>query len=85
MNHLSPATPGTLRERFVQDMTVRGFTDKVLVGLRGGRLGSCDQGCKKGAEQGFAASARVVHELKEAEVVRQFVLRDAAVRSQPGT
>jgi len=27
--HLSPATPGTLRERFVQDMTVRGFTDKT--------------------------------------------------------
>ena len=29
MNHLSPATPGTLRERFVQDMTVRGFTGKT--------------------------------------------------------
>ena len=29
MNHLSPATPGALRERFVQDMTVRGFTDKT--------------------------------------------------------
>ena len=29
MNHLSPATPGTLRKRFVQDMTVRGFTDKT--------------------------------------------------------
>ena len=29
MNHLSPATPGTLHERFVQDMTVRGFTDKT--------------------------------------------------------
>jgi integrase/recombinase XerD len=29
MNHLSPATSGTLRERFVQDMTVRGFTDKT--------------------------------------------------------
>ena len=30
MNQLSPATPGTLRERFiVQDMTVRGFTDKT--------------------------------------------------------
>jgi integrase/recombinase XerD len=27
--HLSAATPGTLRERFVQDMTVRGFTDKT--------------------------------------------------------
>ena len=29
MNHLSPAAPGTLRERFVQDMSVRGFTDKT--------------------------------------------------------
>jgi hypothetical protein len=29
VNHLSPATPGTLRERFVEDMTVRGFTDKT--------------------------------------------------------
>ena len=29
MIHLSPATPGTLRERFVADMTVRGFTDKT--------------------------------------------------------
>ena len=29
MNHLSPARPGTLRERFVEDMTVRGFTDKT--------------------------------------------------------
>ena len=29
MNHLSPATPGTLRERFVEDMTVQGFTDKT--------------------------------------------------------
>jgi integrase/recombinase XerD len=29
VNQLSPATPGTLRERFVQDMTVRGFTDKT--------------------------------------------------------
>ena len=29
MNNLSPAAPGTLRERFVQDMSVRGFTDKT--------------------------------------------------------
>ena len=29
MIHLSPATPGTLRERFVADMTVHGFTDKT--------------------------------------------------------
>jgi integrase/recombinase XerD len=29
VNHLSPATPGTLRARFVQDMAVRRFTDKT--------------------------------------------------------
>ncbi len=29
MTHLSPATTGTLRERFIADMTVRGFTDKT--------------------------------------------------------
>jgi hypothetical protein len=38
----------------------------------------------EGAEQGFAATACVMHELEEAEVVRQLVLRDAAVRAQPG-
>lgn len=32
MTSLSAATPGTLRERFVADMTVRGFTDKTRKG-----------------------------------------------------
>ena len=45
---------------------------------------SRDQGGDEGSEQGFAASARVVHELEEAEIERQLVLRDAAVRAQPG-
>jgi len=36
------------------------------------------------AEQGFAASTRVVHELKETEIERQLLLRDASVRAQPG-
>jgi len=45
---------------------------------------SRNQARDKGAEQGFAASACVVHELEEAEIERQLVLRDAAVRSQPG-
>ncbi len=39
----------------------------------------------EGAEQGLAASACVVHELEEAEIERQLVLRDAAMRTQPGT
>ena len=29
MVYLSPAPAGTLRERFIADMTVRGFTDKT--------------------------------------------------------
>ncbi len=42
---------------------------------------SRNQACDERAEQGFAAPARVVHELEEAEVVRQLVLRDTAVRA----
>jgi hypothetical protein len=57
---------------------------EALVGFRGVGFGSCDQSGDEGSEQGFAASARVVHELEEAEVERQLVLRDAAVRAQPG-
>src|SRR3954447_25178768 len=45
---------------------------------------SRDEACDEGAEQDFAAAAGVVHELEEAEVQRQLVLRDAAVRAQPG-
>src|SRR3954453_15720028 len=56
----------------------------ALIGFRGGEVGSYDQGGDEGSEQGFAASARVVHELEEAEIERQVVLRDAAVRAQPG-
>jgi hypothetical protein len=45
---------------------------------------SCNQACDEGAEQGFAASAGVVHELEEAEIERQLVLRDAPMRAKPG-
>jgi len=43
------------------------------------------QACDEGAEQGFAASARIVHELEEAKKKGQLVLRDAAARAEPGT
>ena len=56
----------------------------ALVGFQGVGFGSCDQGGDEGSEQGFAASARIVHELEEAEIERQLVLRDTAVRAQPG-
>src|SRR5689334_6065194 len=42
------------------------------------------QGGDELAEEGPAAAAGVVHELEESEVERQLLLRDAAVRSQPG-
>src|SRR4051794_35047937 len=59
------------------------YFEKALIGFRGVEVGSCDQGSDEGSEQGFAASPRVVHELEEAEIERQLVLRDAAVRAQP--
>jgi len=51
----------------------------VVMGL------SRNQACGKGAEQGFAASASIVHELEEAEIEQQLVLRDAPIRTEPGT
>ena len=45
---------------------------------------SRDQGGDKGSEQGFAVAPGVVHELKEAEIERQLVLREAPMRPQPG-
>src|ERR1700712_5805005 len=47
-------------------------------------LGSSDERSDEGAEQGFAASARIVHELEEAEIKRQLVFRDAPLGTQPG-
>src|SRR5215203_3832285 len=57
---------------------------KALVGFRGGGAGSRNQACDKGAEQGSPTPARVVHELEEAEIERQLVLRETAVRAEPG-
>ena len=45
---------------------------------------SRNQAGDEGAEQGFAASACIVHELEEAKIKGQLVLRDAPVRAQPG-
>jgi len=45
---------------------------------------SRDQAGDEGAEQGFAAPARVVHGLEETGIERQLVLREAPVRVQPG-
>jgi len=56
----------------------------LLLGSGVVRGSSRNQAGDERAEQGFAAASRVVHELKEAEIERQLVLRDAAMRAQPG-
>src|SRR5215211_5356915 len=56
----------------------------ALVGFRGGGAGPRNQACDKGAEQGSPTPARVVHQLEEAEIEGQLVLRDAPVRAEPG-
>ena len=52
----------------------------ALIGFRGGG----QQGGQESSEQGFAPASGVVHEFEEGKIVGQFLLRDAAVRPQPG-
>ena len=57
----------------------------ALVGLRGDGGTSHDQSRDESAKESFASAAGVVHELEEAEIQRQLLLRDAPVWPQPGT
>ena len=57
---------------------------EALIGFRGGGHHLRDQAGDKGAEQSLAPAAGVVHELEEAEIAGQLLLRDAAVRAEPG-
>src|SRR4051794_41226129 len=52
--------------------------------LPGCWAGSYDQGGDERTEQGFAATACVVHELEEPEIERQLLLRETPVRTEPG-
>lgn len=45
----------------------------------------CDQQGEQGAEQAFPPAADVMHELKEAQIQRQFLLREATMGPQLGT
>src|SRR4051794_40001689 len=45
---------------------------------------SGDQGANQRAEESFSPSARVMDELKEPKIEREFLLRNAAMRPQPG-
>jgi hypothetical protein len=62
--------------------TVNGFW--LLSGFGVVSIGPRDESGDEGPEERIAAAAGVVHELEEAEMGRQLLLRDAAVRSQPG-
>ena len=52
--------------------------------VSGVMVASRDKGPHKGPEQSLSTPTSIMHELKEAEVERQLVLRDATVRTQPG-
>src|SRR4051812_20893903 len=60
------------------------YSSVALIGIRGDGGTSHHQGCDEGAKEGFAAAPDVVHEREEAEIQRQLLLRDAAVRAEPG-
>src|SRR3954471_17002468 len=57
----------------------------ALIGFRGAGHRLRDQASDQGPEQRLPAAPGVVHELEEAEVGGQLLLRDAPVRPQPGT
>ena len=59
--------------------TGQNFRQLVLLGSGEVLSSSRDQAGDQATEQGFAASARVVHALEEAKIKRQLVLRDAAM------
>jgi hypothetical protein len=56
----------------------------ALVGFRGGEHHLRDQAGDEGAEQRLSAAPGIVDGLKEAEIGRQLLLRDAAMGSEPG-
>src|SRR3954451_19696998 len=59
-------------------------TRVALIGFWGDGGTSQDQSCDEGAKESFAPAPGVVHELEEAEIQRQLLLRDAPVWPQPG-
>src|SRR4051812_19263531 len=82
------------REHFAIQRGYRHFADNVvrlrlvtsmaLIEFRGDGGASHDQSRDEGAKESFAPAPGVVHELEEAEIQRQLLLRDAPVWPQPG-
>src|SRR5215213_9758720 len=58
---------------------------EALIGFRGDGGTSHDQSRDEGAKESFASAPGVMHELEEAEIQRQLLLRDTPVWPQPGT
>ncbi len=57
---------------------------RLILGFGVLDLASGDQGADQRAEKSLASFARVMNELEEPEVDREFLLRNAAMRPQPG-
>src|SRR3954464_3610237 len=57
---------------------------EALIGFWGDGGTSQDQSRDESAKESFASASGVVHELEEAEIQRQLLLRDAPVWPQPG-
>src|SRR5689334_17536193 len=57
---------------------------RLILGCRVLGLVSGDQGADQGAEESFSPFTRVMDELKEPKIDREFLLGDATMRSQPG-
>ena len=60
------------------------LTRVALIEFRGDGGASHDQSRDEGAKESFAPAPGVVHELEEAEIQRQLLLRDTPVWPQPG-
>ena len=69
--------------RFLPCTLTRLKQSRLILGFGVLDLVSGDQGTDQRAEESLASFARVVDELKEPEIDREFLLGDAAMRPQP--
>jgi hypothetical protein len=65
-------------------MSALGQNSWLILGFGVLDLVSGDQGADQRAEKSLASFARVMDELEEPEVDREFLLRNAAMRPHPG-
>ena len=85
IHHTTPlAGHRTVTNGALKTILIQQDSAKRLLSGSGVLASLSHQGCDEGAEEGFAAAPGVVHELEEAEIERQLLLRDAPVRAEPG-